>query len=266
MKKITIIVLLAINLIALHSAPQADLWEYWNTSNDEDTRTIDHNDFKLFLDSYRIKENDSDVAKVDYGSVSDQDRWLLIKYIQTLSRLNIREYNSSEQFAYWVNLYNSLTINLILDNYPINSIRKISKPWDQELIIIDGLELSLNDIEHRILRPIWKDPRIHFVVNCASLGCPDLPPEPMTSTNNEEILSNSTTLYLNHPRGISLENGKLKLSSIFKWYADDFGKDEKELIDFLSFYYNFSNIESSTGKSPYELKLKYEYNWDLNKY
>jgi hypothetical protein len=250
----------------LHAAPQADLWNYWDRSDEGDTRIIDHRSFQNFLDTYRIKENDSQVAKVDYKSVSEQDRERLYQYTQALSQLNIREYNRKEQFAYWVNLYNALTINLILDNYPVKSIRKLSRPWDRHLITINGLDLSLNDIEHRILRPRWKDPRIHFVVNCASMGCPDLPSLVLSAENSEEILSKSTTNYLNHPRGISLDQKKLKISSIFNWYSEDFGIDDKGIVNFLSMYYDFSEIENSTGKSRYDLSFKYEYDWDLNEY
>jgi Protein of unknown function, DUF547 len=265
-KKLLMSVFLTCSLSFLFSAPQSDLWKYWDSSNEKDTRSIDHGEFQVFLDKYRIKENDTEIARVDYASVSENDRALLIQYIDGLSQLSILEFNRKEQFSYWVNLYNAATIHIILDNYPVRSIRKISKPWDRKLVNIYGKDLSLNDIEHRILRPIWNDPRIHFVVNCASMGCPDLPSFALTAENKEEILSLSTEMFLNHKRGISLDRGVLKLSSIFDWYAVDFGKDDKELVNFLSQYYNFDEIEMLSGKSKYKLKIRYGYDWDLNEY
>lgn len=264
MKKIMISILLAFSLTALCAAPQSELWDYWDKSNDGDLRTIDHSEFDFFLKSYRNKDRESEVAKVDYGSVTVQDKQRLSQYIEEMSNLDILAYNRNEQFAYWVNLYNAMTINLILENYPVKSIRKISKPWDQKIVNIENLDLSLNDIEHRILRPRWKDPRIHFVVNCASIGCPDLPPIAMTGENREELLSSSMERYLNHPRGIALDRGKLKLSSIFDWYSADFGEDERSVVEFISRYYDFTEIENTAGKSVYDLKVKYDYDWDLN--
>ena len=258
--------LLTLSLAVLYPAPQAELWDYWNSSNETEAKTIDHGAFQSFLDAYRKGEESLEAARVDYASVSEQDRQLLIEYTRGLARLNILEYSRAEQFAYWVNLYNALTISMILENYPLKSIRKISKPWDRTLISINGLDLSLNDIEHRILRPQWKEPRIHFVVNCASIGCPDLPNRVLTARNSEEILAESTRAYINNRRGIALEGGKLQLSSIFDWYAEDFGKDKRALVDFLSLYYDFDKLEESTGKSPYDLRWKYRYHWDLNDY
>lgn len=100
----------------------------------------------------------------------------LKRYIQQMASLDPRDYKKQEQFAYWVNLYNALTVQLVLDNYPTSSIKKLGKgffsfgPWDDDIIRVAGKKLTLNDIEHRILRPIWRDKRIHYVVNCASLG------------------------------------------------------------------------------------------------
>lgn len=264
MKKILISILFTLSLMSLHSGPQADLWDYWDKSNDGDTRTIDHDEFQFILDTYRYKSSDSEVAKVKYNSFTQQDQQGLTQYIESLSSLDILQYNRNEQFAYWVNLYNALTINLILENYPVTSIRKISKPWDRTIVSINGLDLSLNDIEHRILRPRWRDPRIHFVVNCASLGCPDLPSQAMTGENREELLSRSMEIYLNHPRGITFERGKLKLSSILDWYSVDFGEDERAVLEFISGYYDFSEIESDAGRSLFDIKVKYDYDWDLN--
>ena len=101
-----------------------------------------------------------------------------------------------EQCAYWINLYNALTLEVVLDHYPVDSIRDIDispglfsqGPWGKKLITVEGEQVSLNDIEHRILRPIWRDPRIHYAINCASLGCPNLQPRPFTGRTLDHAL------------------------------------------------------------------------------
>ena len=104
-----------------------------------------------------------------------------------LSGVAIGGYAPDEQRAFWINLYHALTVRVILSHYPVSGIREIDispglfarGPWDRKLIPVEGVELTLNDIEHRILRPIWRDPRVHYALNCASLGCPDLRRRPI---------------------------------------------------------------------------------------
>ena len=113
---------------------------------------------------------------------------------------------------YWINLYNAFTVHLILEHYPQDSIVDIRYgffdfgPWDEKLLQIEDEEVSLNDIEHRILRPIWKDPRLHYALNCASLGCPNLQPESFYPGNVESLLNSRARDYINHPRGLRFEN------------------------------------------------------------
>ena len=109
-----------------------------------------------------------------------------------MSDLTITDYNKKEQLAYWINLYNSLTIKVVLEHYPVKSIKEIKLsgifkpgPWKKELVIIEGKKLSLDNIEHDILRPIWKDNRVHYAVNCASIGCPNLQNSAFTAKNSD---------------------------------------------------------------------------------
>src|SRR5260370_17798050 len=119
------------------------------------------------------------------------ERRAVKKYIEQMDGIRVGAFRRAEQLAYWVNLYNSLTVDLVLDRYPVSSIRDIaispglfsSGPWDKALIRVEGEPMTLNDIEHRILRPIWQDARLHYVLNCASLGCPSLPPIALTPQN-----------------------------------------------------------------------------------
>ena len=112
--------------------------------------------------------------------MTDADRKLLAEQIAYLEGVPISRYNRKEQLAYWANLHNAVTVRTILDNYPVDSIRDINDgflspgPWNRTLTTVEGVELSLNDIENRILRRIWRDPRVYYAVNCASVGCPNL--------------------------------------------------------------------------------------------
>jgi hypothetical protein len=178
-----------------------------------------------------------------YGEVGDEGRGALQAYIAGLAALPISEYSRREQFPYWVNLYNALTVDVVLNHYPVATIMDIdissgwfsNGPWGKKLVEIDGEALSLDDIEHRILRPIWKDPRIHFAVNCASIGCPNLMRAAFNADRTEAMLEAATRDYANHPRGAHVADGRLYLSTIFDWYGADFG-DEAAIVDFIRRY------------------------------
>ena len=133
----------------------------------------------------------------------------LNSYVAGLTAIPISRYNRSEQRAYWINLYNALTVKLVLEHYPIGSIRDIDispglfadGPWKRKLVEVENEVLSLNDIEHRILRPIWRDPLIHYAVNCASVGCPNLLTMAFTAANTDDLLNAAALDYINSPRG-----------------------------------------------------------------
>ena len=134
-------------------------------------------------------------------------------------------------------------------------------PWDDEQTTIEGLAVTLNDIEHRILRPIWRDHRIHYAVNCASISCPNLGTQAYTVDNTQSIFAAAERSYLQHPRGLTFtQNGKLKLSSIFDWYQADFGASEKELVSYLA------QIRSDLSGQlrNYSGSIEYHYDWSLN--
>jgi len=127
--------------------------------------------------------------------------------------------------------------------------------------LLKGLELSLNDIEHRILRPIWQDNRVHYAVNCASLGCPNLQPEPFTAENSNRLLEKAARDFVNSPRGVNIDNDKLLLSSIYEWFQVDFGASETALLDHLE---RFAAADLAGKLKNYRGTISYQYNWDLN--
>ena len=210
-------------------APKSELWERWAQHEPNDRRTIAHDAWNRFLDAYMTRSDDG-VIRVAYASVSDRDRALLDEYIDGLATIEISKYSRDEQFAYWVNLYNAVTVKVVLDHYPVKSIRDIDispglfadGPWRKDLVEVEGETLSLDDIEHRILRPVWGDPRIHYAVNCAAVGCPNLQLKAFTTENTEQLLELAARDFVNHPRGVHVEQGRVTLSSIYNWFASDF--------------------------------------------
>ncbi len=213
-------------------APKAELWERWQAHVPSDTRDIDHGRWDAFL-ARHVTTGEDGVNRFDYAGVDEKDRAVLRQYIDALAAINISSYSRAAQFAYWVNLYNAVTVDVVLEYWPVDSIRDIDispglfsdGPWRKKLVDVEGESLSLDDIEHRVLRPIWQDPRIHYAVNCASIGCPNLQPKAVTVENSEELLDRAAREYVNHPRGVSVTAGGYVLSSIYNWFADDFDAD-----------------------------------------
>ncbi|OBT17541.1 hypothetical protein A9266_16790 [Vibrio tasmaniensis] len=257
MKQLLFIVSLLFSTLAW-SAPKSELWPYWNQSNEANSEQISHQNWQQFLDSYLIKEGQNTLVR--YQAVSTADKAKLKQYIQRLEQLNPLYYSKAEQYAYWVNLYNAVTVDLILDAYPIKSITKLGGlfsfgPWGDDAVKVNGKSLTLNDIEHRILRPIWQDPRTHYAVNCASLGCPNLQPDAFTSDNTEALLEQAANEFVSSDKGVLVTNNKLQLSSIYEWFAVDFG-DQKQLIQHLDQYRSKPVLNTN--------KISYDYDWSLN--
>ena len=225
------------------AAPDAELWPRWQAHDANATAAIDHGTWAAFLERYLVVRPDG-ANLVRYAAVSQADRRKLDGYIDRLAGLRISQYSRSVQFAYWVNLYNALTVDVVLDHYPVDSIREIDispgwfsdGPWGAELVTVEGTALSLNDIEHRILRPIWQDPRIHYAVNCASIGCPDLRAEPYKAERLDAQLDAAARAYVNDPRGAAVSDGSLTVSKIYTWYQEDFGASDAGVIRHLRQY------------------------------
>ncbi|MCK5368247.1 MAG: DUF547 domain-containing protein, partial [Cyclobacteriaceae bacterium] len=166
---------------------------------------------------------------------------------------------------YWINAYNAFTVKLIIDHYPLESIKDIgsaiqipfvNSPWDIKFIEINGKKLDLNNIEHSILRKKFDEPRIHFAINCASFSCPKLRREAYVANNLDVQLEKQAIQFINDLERNSISGSHAEVSKIFSWFKGDFTK-EGSLVDFLNQY---SNTE--IGK---ESKISYmNYNWALN--
>jgi len=192
----------------------------------------------------RVSRAADGIARFAYAETTPEEKSALKNYLAGLSRIAISGHARPEQRAYWINLYNALTVDLVLDRFPVASIRDISispglftiGPWGRKLIEVEGVALSLDDIEHRILRPIWKDPRLHYALNCASLGCPDLQATAFTAANAEVLLDAAARAFVNHPRGARIADRRLTVSSIYVWFREDFGGTDDGVIRHLDTY------------------------------
>ena len=254
---------------SLGAAPEADLWSRWERHDPAGTARVDHAAWDRFLSRYLVTDHPSGINRVRYGDVTAENRRELDSYIGDLQAVAVSELNRDEQEAFWINLYNALTVKVILDHYPVSSITKIDispglfsrGPWDAKLLRIEGEEVSLNDVEHRILRPIWKDPRIHYAVNCASVGCPNLQNRAYTGENLEMLLEKGAREYINHPRGGSFEGKKLVLSGIYDWFQEDFGGSEEGVLRHLRSY---AAPALAAKLENYSGRISYDYDWSLN--
>jgi len=168
-----------------------------------------------------------------------------------------------DQLAYWINMYNAASVSLMLRHYPVKSIREIKSMsripffgsiFDRPFIPVAGMKLSLNDIEHRILRRL-KEPRIHFAINCASESCPALSREAYTSRKLEKQLQNGTIRFLSDPDRNEIKEDHNELSSVFNWFLDDFGGEEGLR----------EKMKEWTGRETLPERIQFKkYNWKIN--
>lgn len=168
---------------------------------------------------------------------------------------------NQEQLAFYINAYNILALKTVIDHWPVKSIKDVGsflKPvWKQEVGSIGGKQVSLDEIENEVLRPMG-DPRIHMAIVCASVSCPDLRTEPYTAKNLNEQLDDQASKFLSNPqKGLNIEGNEAKTSKIFDWFADDFIKANGSIRDFITQFSDISeDIKLTRGGLPY--------NWSVN--
>jgi hypothetical protein len=202
---------------------------------------------------------------VNYRGFKDEDA-KLDRYLKILEDTDSKTLSRNEQFAFYINAYNAWTIKLILSGYPgVESIKDLGtifrSPWKKKICRIDGDVITLDDIEHGILRPRFQDPRIHFAVNCASKGCPPLRSEPYQGNLLDQQLDEMTDAFINDPTSNFLEAHTLYVNEIFKWFAEDFKPDV------LSFFLKYAggNLKERLRVGKQEIKIRYlDYDWSLN--
>ncbi len=206
---------------------------------------------------------------VDYSGLKE-DEIRLDEYLYTLASTDTASLNERERFAYFINAYNAWTIKLILMNWPdVESIKDIgsffTSPWELEFVSMNGEKVSLDYIEHEVLRPEFNDPRVHFVINCASLSCPPLASQPYEPDKLEKQLDRATGSYINDTHHNRLEENILYLSKIFDWFEDDFG-GEDGVITFIRKYAR-PELAEKIIKRRRNLDVEYlDYDWGLNEW
>ena len=260
---------LLVSLVISQSALAAKAIEFWDARNDESTEIVDHGKWQEILDTYLNDEDPSGVNRFDYKSVSSEDSDKLDAYLDYMESQSPRQLNTQEQFAYWVNLYNAKTVDYIIDGVQKDNIKSIKEirsklvipgPWKRSDLKVEGKKLSLDNIEHGILRPIWNDHRIHYAVNCASIGCPNLLKTAYTSENTEELLDLAEEAFLSHPRAVRVDGDQVILSSLFDWYSADFADSQSEFLEYASDFVA-PEIADILLNEP---SVTYEYDWGLN--
>lgn len=210
---------------------------------------IDHRSFDQLLKKYV-----SSTGIVDYKGLKSQEA-ALDKYLAELGKeIPNAKWSRNASLAYWLNAYNAFTLKLILKNYPVKSIQDINggKPWDLKWINLAGKSYTLNNIENDIIRPTYKDPRIHFALVCAAKSCPPLLNEAFIETNVDKLLDARAKNFINSSAN-DISASKVNLVKIFDWYQADFGN----VISFLNKY-------ASTKINPGASISYKEYDWSLN--
>jgi hypothetical protein len=261
--------LLAGLVAGLSTGAQADeLAERFAAHDRQSKRTVDHAAWDAMLKQH-VTPDDKGLHRVDYAAWKRDSRDALLAYIERMEGAEVAKLSRPEQYAYWVNLYNAVTVALILKHYPVDSIRDIDispgffsdGPWGAKLVEVGGVKLSLDNIEHDILREIWADPRVHYAVNCASVGCPNLARDAYTGDRLDDQLDAAARAYIASPRGIRFDGGRVTASKIYSWYDEDFGNSESGIIAHISDHAEGETAERLAGLSSID---DYEYDWSLN--
>jgi hypothetical protein len=204
-------------------------------------------------------------GKVDYAGFKSEEA-KLDRYLKILENVDPEKLSRNEQFAFYANAYNAWTIKLILSGYPgVTSIKDlgslIKSPWKKKIVRIDGEVISLDHVEHEILRPRYRDPRVHFAINCAAKSCPPLRPEPFSGNILNRQLDDSTRSFINDPQSYRLEDNELYVSKIFKWFSEDFNDD---VFGFF-LKYATGNLKKELEAKSERIDVKYlHYDWSLN--
>ena len=210
-----------------------------------------HNTWSIQLQKY-VDEK----GNVNYSKWLKEGKKELDTYLKNLQSFAPKKnWSKNEILAYWINTYNAFTVQLILNNYPLKSIKDIKNPWGHNIFFNENKNYSLGDIEHKILRKMG-EPRIHFAINCASASCPKLNNKPYTADNIEIELERATRDFLNDTNKNEISENKLGLSKIFLWFEEDFGNREEK----LQFINKYTKIAISN-----KAKISYlSYDWSLN--
>ena len=228
-----------------------------------------HTPWDQVLGAY-VVESDDGVNRFDYAGLraNPDDRAVLSAYIEDLEATQVSALTDDARFAFWANLYNAVTVRLIVDEAPENSIRQIRPrpwsigPWGVNRVEVEGRALSLDDIEHGIMRVEFDAPLVHYAVNCASIGCPNLMARAWRSDSLDADLEAGARAYINHPRGVTVTEDGLVVSRIYDWFNEDFGGSDAGVIAHVLRYAEPDLAQRIDGDTRI---ISYAYDWSLNR-
>ena len=262
-----IVVAVLLVFMAASGAKAEELSERFGPHDPASKVTIDHSLWNRLLDKH-LHAGEDGLNRFDYSGLKKEGLADLRTYLDQLQAVKPEKLSRNEQFAFWTNLYNAKTVDVVAEHYPVESIRDIRLtsflfpgPWKEDVVKVSGVDLSLDDIEHQIMRPIWRDPRIHYAVNCASVGCPNLLKEAYTGATVETMLDRAARGYINSPRGVRFDGKDIVASSLFDWYASDFGGSTQRILVHIRKYADPVLADRLAGATSIS---DYEYDWALN--
>jgi hypothetical protein len=257
--------LLAAALVAMPLALPAQARDVAaDTIEDTDMAKAQHAEWTRLLAKY-VQTSDDGVNRVDYGGLkaNPTDMAALDAYIARFADMDMSGSNNAA-YAAWSNLYNAVTVRYIAEKYPLGSIKDgyfLGGPWKKIMVTAGGQRVSLDDIEHKILRPSFDDPRVHYSINCASFSCPNLMAKAWEPATMDKDLDAAARAYVNNPRGVTVTDRGLVVSSIYDWFEADFGGSKQSVIDHLLKYAD-TGLAKQIRANP---KIRsYDYDWSLN--
>lgn len=245
----------------------ATAWPSWAQTNPA-------SDLSALLGRY-VSTHADGVNRVAYARwrASAADVARLSAVIDAMAAMRPSTMARATAFAYWANLYNAITLKVVLDRYPVDSIRDIRSegvlfdpqaligPWRTRRVSVEGRRMSLDTIEHDTLRPLVRDPRVHYAVNCASIGCPNLQPRAWSADTLERDLDAAARAFVNHPRAARIANNSLRVSSIYEWFKADFGGNDAGVISHLRRFAEPALADQLVGVTRIGA---HDYDWSLN--
>lgn len=271
MLKLRIILSVLLLMTAAPVAQASDAATLFARAARGSAKVVDHSAWDRLLKTY-VKPGADGINRVDYRAFKTGGRKALSAYLDALQRVDPAKLDRPEQFALLVNLYNARTVSIVLDHYPVRSIKDITLgggllaaftggPWKAKVLRLKGVDLSLDDIEHGILRTVFKDPRVHYAVNCASLGCPNVGVEAFTGAKLNAQLDAAARAYINHPRGVRVDADGVRASSIYKWFGEDFGASDRAVLKHIRRYAAAPLANKLARRNEI---IDYDYSWRLN--
>ena len=255
----------------------ADMAEKFGKFSKGASASVDHAVWDRLLQKYVVVGENGGLNRVRYAAFKTEGHRQLKDYIRQLEGVRLATLDRGEQFAFWANLYNAKTIDIVLDHYPVTSIRNITitggvfnflkksvgagGPWKAKVVTVGGQRLSLDNIEHDIMRRVFRDPRVHYAVNCASIGCPNLQAQAFTGARLNAMLDKGARDFINDTRGMQIVGDRVQVSSIYKWFVSDFGGSDQGVLSHIRKYAMPKLQKKLAGVTSIS---DYAYDWRLN--